>query len=301
MTASPATRAVLTIRAEAVAAVRRGSRSALRWARWPAIPRRPVSRPLSRSTGTARSGASTITAMTRRAQPDIALRTFSSEASFAPASDSSSPAPRASRRVPAAPRTRDAVALGGCSAVRMASTGAIRAALRDGSHAASTVTPTPTASAAATGSGPITRGPRGSDSPVVLRISGSTEAIPRPSRKPRAEAVRPRRTASQRRERTTWRRVAPIARSRAISRVRRATSMVKVLTIRNDPMKRATPAKTSDSFSLPRVSVSTRTACWAAWAVPVVASARSAGSRAATRRASSAASVPGTADRSIEV
>ncbi len=146
---------------------------------------------------------------------------------------------------PTAPRTRETTADGGRSAVRIASTGAIRAARRDGSQAASTVTPTPTASEARTAAGPITSGPLGSRSPEVSRTFGSTAATPSPAAKPSADATRPTSAASARTERTTGRRVAPIARSSAISRVRRATSIVKVLTIRNVPMNSETTAKSS--------------------------------------------------------
>lgn len=47
------------------------------------------------------------------------------------------------------------MAVGGCSDERSASTGATPAALRDGSHAESTVMPTPTPSAATTGNEPM--------------------------------------------------------------------------------------------------------------------------------------------------
>ncbi len=247
-TASPATSAVLIIRAEAVAAVRRGSRSAFSRARWPTAPKRPVSRPARRITGAASSGASTIRATRRTPQASIASWRFCSEASFTPLSDTSSPAPRTSRTRPAAPRIRERVAEGGCCAERMASTGATLAALRDGSHAASTVTPTPTPSAATTGRGPITSGPSGRASCAVPSRPGSTAATPSPSRKPAAEATRPSRAASASTEPATWRREAPIARSSAISRVRRVTSIVKVLTMRKEPMNSETPAKTIGSL-----------------------------------------------------
>ncbi|CAM5259792.1 hypothetical protein SGRI78S_00568 [Streptomyces griseus subsp. griseus] len=87
------------------------------------------------------------------------------------------------------------------------------------------------------------------------------------------EASVPTTAASSSTERLIWRRVAPMARIRASSRVRWAISMVKVLAMRKMPTNSAMPAKASsmvlrlvrpDSMSL---------ACWSASALPVCASA----------------------------
>ena len=60
---------------------------------------------------------------------------------------------------------------------------------------------------------------------------------------PTAEAATPSSSASSSRLRSTWRRVAPIARSSAISRERWVTIIVKVFQMMNEPTNRAMPAK----------------------------------------------------------
>ena len=69
-------------------------------------------------------------------------------------------------------------------------------------------------------------------------------ATPAPSAMPTAEAASPSRAASASRLRLTCRRVAPIARSSAISRDRWVTIIVKVFQMMNDPTNSAMPAKT---------------------------------------------------------
>ncbi len=66
-----------------------------------------------------------------------------------------------------------------------------------------------------------------------------------PSTIPRAPPSRPSRNASPTTDHVIWRLLAPIARSSASSRVRRATSIEKVLRMMKVPTNRAMNAKTS--------------------------------------------------------
>ena len=69
-------------------------------------------------------------------------------------------------------------------------------------------------------------------------------ATPAPRPMPTADAASPSSAASPSRLRMTWPRVAPIARSSAISRDRWVTIIVKVFQMMNEPTNRAMPAKT---------------------------------------------------------
>ncbi len=70
-------------------------------------------------------------------------------------------------------------------------------------------------------------------------------ARPTPAPMPTTEPSTPSSSASASTERLTWRRLEPMARSRPISRVRCATSIEKVLTMRKTPTSTAIPAKPS--------------------------------------------------------
>ncbi len=65
-----------------------------------------------------------------------------------------------------------------------------------------------------------------------------------PTPMPMADPMSPTTAASASTDRATWRRLAPMARRSASSRLRWATRIEKVLTMRNAPTVRATPAKT---------------------------------------------------------
>ena len=101
-----------------------------------------------------------------------------------------------------------------------------------------------------------------------LDADGEQHAEADPDR--RARRVRPR-PASSSTDRATWRRLAPIARSRASSRLRWATRIEKVLTIRKAPTVRAMPAKTSRKVVTNDSASSIRLAARAAVASPVAA------------------------------
>ena len=73
-------------------------------------------------------------------------------------------------------------------------------------------------------------------------------------------------------ERMTWRRLAPMARSSASSRPRWATRMPKVLMMRKDPTKSATPAKTSRKVVMKLSACCRESSLRSASSAPVTAS-----------------------------
>jgi len=107
--------------------------------------------------------------------------------------------------------------------------GATLAARRAGSHAATTVTTMPVSIDTSTVRGRTTDGPDGSSTPKADMIERRPLASPTPSTTPALDAKAPMSSASSRIDRITWRRLAPMARSSAVSRVRWATVMVNVL------------------------------------------------------------------------
>ena len=119
-------------------------------------------------------------------------------------------------------------------------------------------------------------------------------ASTKPSPMPTTEPIRPTTDASSSTERATCRRLAPIARSSASSRLRWATRIEKVLTMRKAPTVSATPAKTSRKVLTNDRASSIRFEARAAAASPVVAS-KPLGSTLVTAALSSAWLVPGAA------
>ena len=101
---------------------------------------------------------------------------------------------------------------------------------------------------------------------ALMPMASST---PRPT--PTTEPTRPTTPASSSTDRATWRRLAPIARSRASSRLRWATRIEKVLTMRNAPTVSAMPAKTRRKVVTNDSASSMRLAARAAVASPVAA------------------------------
>ncbi len=69
----------------------------------------------------------------------------------------------------------------------------------------------------------------GTPKPMAPRSAFSAEARPIPATMPTTEKTKPMTAASPSTEVSTWRRVAPMARSRAISLARCATMIEKVL------------------------------------------------------------------------
>ena len=123
-----------------------------------------------------------------------------------------------------------------------AATGGTRVARRAGASAERSVTPTPTSTAMR-----IVRGSRampavGMSAPSALKSRLMPLATPRPAPMPTAEASTPSASASATTDVSTWRRLAPSARSIANSRRRCATVMLKALKMMKAPTKTETPA-----------------------------------------------------------
>ena len=107
--------------------------------------------------------------------------------------------------------------------------GATFAALRAGRYAATTVTTTPTTAETIRLAGATTEPVPGRSSPNAPSTARSACAVPIPATTPTAEANTPVNSASTMTERVTCLRFAPIARSSAVSFVRWATVIEKVL------------------------------------------------------------------------
>ncbi len=112
---------------------------------------------------------------------------------------------------------------------RRAVMGLTRLALRAGATAEITVTVTPTMAEVTMVAVEMTTGPDGISRPTAPSSSRSPKDISTPRPRPTAEATRPTPMDSTRTERSTCRRLAPMARSIAISRERWATMIEKVL------------------------------------------------------------------------
>ncbi len=214
------------MRAEAVAEVRLGLRMAFSRARRPVTPNAASGVPSTRLTGPAKLGPSTATPTKIRKAPTpmwgrrlpVAVNSpwYSSAR---PTTVSSSPASRrALERLDTSTATW-----------RMAAIGATLAARRAGNRAATRVTTTPTTSELITVVVEITGAVEGSPSPARASRSRSPMARPTPATTPNTEATTPTASASPKIEPSTWPRPAPMARSSAISRVRWATMIEKVL------------------------------------------------------------------------
>jgi hypothetical protein len=122
----------------------------------------------------------------------------------------------------------------------------MRVARRAGSVAAMTVTMVPTSTATMTVRGSRVTAPVEADP----KTESSALAIRMPTAKPRIDAINPVTAASTSTEVITWARVAPSARSKASSRVRCATRMLKVLMMRKLPTNSAMNAKTSSGVPM---------------------------------------------------
>ncbi|HEX8133500.1 MAG TPA: hypothetical protein VF880_08725 [Actinomycetes bacterium] len=107
------------------------------------------------------------------------------------------------------------------------------------------MTSAPTASPASTVRGASASPAGGSVVPRPRSNASSPAAAPTPAATPAAAATSPTTVASASTEPSTCRRVAPSSRSRAISRVRPATSTEKVFQMMNEPTSSATAAKAS--------------------------------------------------------
>ena len=183
-------------------------------------------------------------------------------------------------------------------ASRRASTGATRVAPYAGATAATTVTTTPTSTAATTVRGSTAADVVGTSMPTAASSSRMPTARPTPASRPSADDTIPTTSASKTIPPSTWRRVAPTARSSAVSRRRWATRTLKVFQMTNEPTSRETAAKTSRMLvKMPRPS---RIAAelWSATSAPVSASTPS-GSRWAIASRSSVGVTDGSPTTSI--
>ena len=235
------------ISADAVAAVRPGSRIALRRASEPALPPiRSSGRPMTEASGRASLGETRATPRNSSSTPGP-IRAPRPPASIpgANAATASSSADRPS--MPTAMGTerrpnRD----GGMSAPsRMAVTGDTRVDRDAGPSAARTVTPRPTSSETITVDGPNTVPASGSSMLAAAMTDARPLAMNTPATMPSAEPMAPMTAASATTRRRICFRVAPTARSSASSRERWASVMDMVLAMVKAPTRMATPPNTS--------------------------------------------------------
>ncbi len=224
-TVNRVTTATPIMRAEAVPAVRRGLRTALRRASVPDTPRRAAAGAPSRpAAGRAATGPSRTTPTTVARAPRPV-----SEISPSPRVPAKTrPTPAAVSAAPAAARSRE-LADRSTAASRRAASGAVRAARTAGPRLASSVTTTPTTAAVTTLAVPTTSCDVGMAMPAASIRAMRPVARPMPAAIPAADATIPVASASTVIDRSTWPREAPSARSSADSRVRWATRIEKVL------------------------------------------------------------------------
>ena len=232
------TRATPSMRAKAVAAVRRGLRAEFVAASLPTAPNgAPTTRPMpgtissemagpARKKPTIRSSAPRPTSDARRPVPPP--RNTPRRVNTTPAA--SSRPPRMVRTISEEPAAD--------SVVRMASTGLTAPARRAGAHAETTVTTAPRISGTTTA---LTLRPRppSMGMPCALKTALMAATRPMPATTPTAEPTRPTSRASVTTERVICPRDAPRARSSANSLVRWATIMENVFAMINVPTSSA--------------------------------------------------------------
>ncbi len=114
-----------------------------------------------------------------------------------------------------------------------------------GNTAATIVTPVPTTNDQTKAFDGIVIPLAGMSTPSADSSPLSTPASSTPPTNPMTDATRPTSAASKSTERTTWPLLAPMARSRAISRLRWATMIEKVLKMMKEPTSSAMTPKTS--------------------------------------------------------
>ncbi len=153
----------------------------------------------------------------------------------------------------------------------MATMGEMRVARTAGTSEAIMVTPMPTISAIAIVRGANTKPVRGMPKPTASKSELRSLENPIPARIPRPEAITPIASASVTTIPSTWRRVAPSARTIANSRIRWATVIEKVLKMMKAPTSTAAPARASSAgvrnepiWSLMSLACSVAF-CWAVW------------------------------------
>ena len=130
---------------------------------------------------------------------------------------------------------------------RIAATGGTLVARTAGMRAATSVTPMPTDRPTTIVRVASCMPPRGIPHPAASKSAPSPRAKPRPHSSPRTDAVTPRTKASAATAKSTWRRVAPMERISANSRLRWATEIEKVLKMMKAPTRSAAPEKASSA------------------------------------------------------
>ncbi len=217
------------VSANAVAAVRRGLRTALVRASVPIRPNgRPMTWPSGRITRPDSSGDSNSAPMPTRTSPSpMSAAPLPAEEDIAPSAVT--PAPTARKTAPMMLRRRVAAAVGVANSSRIAATGGIEDARRAGAYADSSVTPVPTTTATITVRTASTIEPDGSPTLSASSRVRNPNASPTPPATPTALPATPMIPASSSTERRTWVRLAPTARSSASSRSRCATIIANVL------------------------------------------------------------------------
>ncbi len=233
-----------TSSAVAVAAVRPGFRTALATASRPVAPAsREASTPTTRSTAGTNSGLASSTPRndtkppatpSTRPGPRLPETRVPATTANVPATRSTMPVP--SRTTPCLVRTPTA------RSGRSAERGGTRVAWRAGTNAAPTVVTIPAASGSTSATASSRRAPGGSPSDIPPSTLTATPARPTPTARPSNEPTTPSATDSTRTAPNTCRRWPPTQRSRASSRVRCASTMVKVFDTTRVATKTAMPA-----------------------------------------------------------
>ena len=136
----------------------------------------------------------------------------------------------------------------------------------------------------------------GMSAPTALKSALMPLATPRPAAMPMAEASTPSVSASATTDASTWRRLAPRARSIANSRRRWATVMLKALKMMNAPTKTETPANARSTGVRNEPIASAVSAVASAAACSPVLTLTPAGMAALTSAASSLGVTPGSAE-----
>ncbi len=177
-----------------------------------------------------------------------------------------------------------------------AATGGTRVARRAGVSAERSVTPTPTSAAMRMVLGSSAMPAVGISAPTAVKSALMALATPRPATMPTAEASTPSVSASATTDVSTWRRLAPRARSIANSRRRWATVMLKALKMMNAPTKTETPANARSTGVRNEPIASAVSAVASAAACSPVLTLTLAGRAALTFAASSFGVTPGSAE-----
>ena len=228
------------INADAVAAVRRGERMALRRARTPGMRRnRAIGAPITDPAGRAATGPTATTPAAVSSAPRPARPSAPLDAPVTTATT-----PPASINEPATRRHRDDAERSTATS-RSAASGATREARTAGASDASSVIRIPTSGAMTSVVVLIVRPPAGSANPNASNSAFKPWASAKPRPRPTAEATTPTTIDSPASDQNTWRRSAPIARSSADDRWRWAAMIENVLLMLNVATSSATAANTS--------------------------------------------------------